>query len=99
MVFIELFEVVSAVLLFTFLAFQLLIPLWKGTWLFPIFRPKVRKLQREIREATADYELHKERLESEWNLRKKETWLDELKKELKGEEKCDPDKSSQSSLA
>ena len=63
-------EAVVGVLIFVFFLFQIIIPIWKGTLLFPTFRSKARHLEHELRQA---------RSEQEFAMEKKK--LDELKGE------------------
>ena len=57
MVFIELLEAILIFLVFTFFVFQIIVPMWNGTVLFPNFRFKARKLERQLRQARLDVEL------------------------------------------
>lgn len=57
MIFLEIVELFLVLLVFCFFLFQILIPLWNATLLFPSFRSKSRELERQLREARSELEL------------------------------------------
>lgn len=57
MVFLELAELLIVGLVFIFFLFQVIIPLWDGTLLFPSFRSKARRLESQLRQARSELEL------------------------------------------
>ena len=57
MIFLYLVEFFVTLLVFLFFLFQIIIPIWNGTMLFPSFRYKARELERQMREARSDLEL------------------------------------------
>jgi len=65
MVFFELLEFAFAILLFTLIVFQVIIPLWNGTVLFPSFRFRSRQLDKQLRQARYEHELSLEERELE----------------------------------
>lgn len=60
MVFFQLLEWIAVLLVFTFFLFQIIIPIWKGTLLFPICRIRARNVDKQLRQAKSDLELSKE---------------------------------------
>jgi hypothetical protein len=61
MVFLDLLEITLALLIFVFFLFQVVIPIWSNTVLFPTFRTKARELEKEIRKARFNVELEETR--------------------------------------
>ena len=57
MVFFEVLQFGLAFVVFVFVLFQVVIPIWNGTLLFPSFRAKVRLLDKQLREARNDAEI------------------------------------------
>lgn len=51
MVFLEITEIIVAVLLFATFVTQIIIPIWTNTVLFPAFRSKRKDLERQLAEA------------------------------------------------
>lgn len=60
MVFLYVAEMLVVVLVFVFFLFQVIIPMWNGTVMFPSFRSKTRELERQLREARSALELSQE---------------------------------------
>lgn len=56
MVFLALLEIFAVSFSMIFFTFQILIPLWNGTELFPTFRRKNRVLDQELRNVKTDLE-------------------------------------------
>lgn len=75
MVFLYVAEMLVVVLVFAFFLFQVFIPIWNGTLMFPSFRSKARELERQLRQARSDKELSQE-----------EKKLQELKGKSNGDE-------------
>ena len=61
MIFLELAELFVVLLIFVFFLFQVIIPIWNGTLLFPSFRSKTRQLDGQLRQARSDLELSQEK--------------------------------------
>lgn len=60
MIFLEIAELFVVLLIFIFALFQVIIPIWNGTVLFPSFRSKSRQLESQLRQARSDLELLQE---------------------------------------
>ena len=60
MFFFDVLEIVVAMLVALFVLFQIVIPIWNGTALFPAFRAKAWKIERQIAETKLNIELAKE---------------------------------------
>ena len=76
MVFLELAELILSILVFVLFVTQVIIPIWKGENLFPLFRKKLAKVQKEMAQVKEDIELEL-----------KKNKVEELKKSLhKGNE-------------
>lgn len=83
MVLIELVEIVVVVLLFAFVLTQLVIPIWRGTALFPSFRWKAHAASKMVAEAREEVAFAQAARMAK-NLRKEATELEggaEIKKE------------------
>ena len=60
MVFLELLELLVVSLVFVFFLFQVIMPMWNGTVLFPSFRFRARRIERQLRQARSALELSQE---------------------------------------
>lgn len=61
MIFLEIAQVLIVLLVFVFFLFQVIIPIWNETLLFPSFRSKARQLESQLRQARSDLELLQEK--------------------------------------
>ncbi|MDP3723032.1 MAG: hypothetical protein Q8R91_06005 [Candidatus Omnitrophota bacterium] len=73
---LRILQILGAVVFAVFFATQVLWPMWQGTLLFPIFRPKQRRLEKELRTVreetvTADLEKAVEQSKDELAARRK----------------------------
>jgi predicted Holliday junction resolvase-like endonuclease len=56
MFFFDVLEILLVVLVFVVILFQVILPIWQGTVLFPSFRTRARDLERQLRQARLDIE-------------------------------------------
>jgi hypothetical protein len=63
MVFLEIAEIILAVLLFATFITQIIIPIWTNTVIFPAFRKKRKELERQLAEAKEKIAMAEEELQ------------------------------------
>ena len=81
MVFLELAELIVAILIFVLFVTQVIIPIWKGENLFPLFRKKIAKVEKEMAQVKEDIFQTELRLRMKEMYRKKKSLQEEVQKE------------------
>lgn len=81
MVFLYVVELLVVSLVFVVFLFQVIMPMWNGTQLFPSFRSKTRELERQLRQARSELELSQDQKKLQ-ELKGKSDGDDESKKSV-----------------